>query len=152
MSDHISNVDFIEVMQECFQRDQSVVFTPSGVSMLPMLGAEDDYVTLSPKPNRLKKYDVALYVRPKTQQLVLHRMIGFTKAGDYIFSGDNQYYYEYGIGEEDVLALMTAFRHNGKDILPNDLAYRRYIRRMMLKKRFHMLLRKGYRRIFKNRK
>ena len=152
MNERISYSDFIEVMQECFRLGQNITFTPSGVSMLPMLGADDDCVTLSPKPDRLKKYDVALYVRPKTNQLVLHRMVGCTKSGEYIFSGDNQYYYEYGITEDNVLALMVAFHHNGKDIQSDDPSYRRYIRRMMLKKRLRIFAGKVYRAIFKRKK
>lgn len=149
MNDIISSADFVEVMNECFQRGQCLTFTPSGVSMLPMLGGKNDNVTLSPKPERLKKYDVALYIRPKTNQLVLHRMIGFTNSGEYIFSGDNQYYYEYGVGDEKVLALMTAFRHDGKAFSPDDFLYKLYIRRMMLKKRLRIFAGRVYRAVFK---
>ena len=68
--------------------------------MLPMLDGENDTVTFAPKPERLKKYDVAFYQRGETGQLVLHRMIGFSKDGGYIFSGDNQFYYEYGVTDD----------------------------------------------------
>ena len=136
-------------MQESFDRGQELIFTPSGSSMLPMLDGKHDKVTFSEKPDKLKKYDVAFYVRRKTNQLVLHRMIGFTKNGEYIFSGDNQYYYEYGVGDEDVLALMTSFTHNGKQYAVTDFSYRFYIRRMMLKKRLRMFAVKIYHKIKK---
>ena len=136
-------------MQESFDRGQELIFTPSGSSMLPMLDGKHDKVTFSEKPDKLKKYDVAFYVRRKTNQLVLHRMIGFTKNGEYIFSGDNQYYYEYGVGDEDVLALMTSFTHNGKQYAVTDFSYRFYIRRMMLKKRLRMFAVKMYHKIKK---
>ncbi|MEE3491372.1 S24/S26 family peptidase [Ruminococcus sp.] len=149
MSEFISSADFLAVMQESFERGQELIFTPSGSSMLPMLDGKNDKVTFSKKPDQLKKYDVAFYVRRKTNQLVLHRMVGFTKDGAYIFSGDNQYYYEYGVGDDDVLALMTSFTHNGKTYRTSDLSYRFYIRRMMLKKRLRRFASMIYHKIFK---
>lgn len=149
MNEYISPEDFVAVMRESFDRGQALTFTPSGNSMLPMLDGKNDKVTFSQKPDKLKKYDVAFYVRRKTNQLVLHRMIGFTKDGAYIFSGDNQYYYEYGVGDDDVLALMTSFTHNGKDYQVSDFSYRFYIRRMMLKKRLRMVASKVYHKLFK---
>ena len=149
MSEIISAGEFVAVMQESLDRGQEFIFTPSGNSMLPMLDGKHDKVTFSQKPDQLKKYDVAFYVRRRTDQLVLHRMIGFTKSGEYIFCGDNQYSYEYGVGDDDVLALMTAFTHNGKTYSVNDLSYRFYIRRMMLKKRLRRFAGRVYRKLFK---
>lgn len=139
MSERISSADFVAIMEEAFARGQELTFTPTGTSMLPMLNGLDDTVTFSPKPERLKKYDVAFYRRQKQDQLVLHRMVGFDKSGGYIFSGDGQYYYEYGISDDDILALMTSFTHKGKKYSVTDFSYKLYIRRMMLKKRFRML-------------
>ncbi|MBQ9248256.1 MAG: S24/S26 family peptidase [Ruminococcus sp.] len=149
MADKISFDDFVAVMQECFSRGQELTFTPTGTSMLPMLDGKNDTVTFSPPPDRLKKYDVAFYRRSRTGQLVLHRLVGFDKNGGYIFSGDNQYYYEYGVGVDDVLAVVTAFTHDGKTCLPTDFRYRFYIRRMMLKKRLRMCASKVYHFLFK---
>ena len=149
MSEVISPTEFVAVMQESLDRGQEFIFTPSGSSMRPMLDGKHDKVTFSRKSDRLKKYDVAFYVRRCTGQLVLHRMIGFTKGGEYIFCGDNQYDYEYGVGDDDVLALMTAFTHNGKTYSVNDLSYRFYIRRMMLKKRLRRFASKVYHKIMK---
>lgn len=149
MSERIPSDEFVAILQESFARGQELIFTPTGTSMLPMLDGVRDTVTFSPKPERLRKYDVAFYRRPKTGQPVLHRMVGFDKDGGYIFSGDSQYYYERGIGDEDILALMTAFTHNGRAHTVSDLSYRLYIRRMMFKKRLRIFLSKVYRKIFK---
>ncbi len=124
-------------MQEAFSRGQELTFTPTGKSMLPMLDGVNDTVTFSPKPDKLRKYDVAFYQRD-SGQLVLHRMVGFDKNGGYIFSGDGQYYYEYGIRDDNILALMTSFTHNGKNRDINEFFYRFYIRRMMIKKRLRI--------------
>lgn len=148
MNEFIAPEVFVEVMNESFERGQMVTFTPSGSSMLPMLDGKNDTVTFSPKPDRLKKYDVAFYQRRKTGQLVLHRMIGFTKDGGYIFCGDNQYSYEYGIGDSDILALMTSFTHRGKTHDVHDVSYRFYIIKMMFKKRLFVFVHKIYSMIF----
>ena len=149
MSEQLSTNAFIAMMQDSFDRGQNISFVPSGSSMLPMLDGKSDKVTFSEKPDRLKKYDVAFYLRPQSGQPVLHRMIGFTRDGGYIFSGDNQYFYEYGIEDDNVLALMTAFTHKGREYLVTDFRYRFYIRRMMLKKRARILLSKVYHRVWK---
>lgn len=149
MSELLTNHDFVELMKESFSRGQLVTFTPSGRSMLPMLNGRDDKVTFSPKPERLRRYDVAFYLRPKSGQLVLHRMVGFDKDGGYVFSGDGQYYYEYGVTDDDVLALMTAFTHRGKERRVTDPRYRAYIRLMMLKKYLRIFLGRVYHRIFR---
>ena len=148
MSEIIAPADFIAVMQESFSRGQLITFTPSGSSMLPMLDGKNDKVTFSPKPKRLQKYDVAFYIRRRTGQLVLHRMIGFTKDGGYIFCGDNQYDYEYGVGDDDILALMTSFTHNGKERKVNDFSYRFYVHRLMLKKRLRRFAGRVYHKLF----
>ena len=87
MSDRISNQEFLAVMEEAFKRGQKIKFTPSGTSMLPMLDGKNDTVTFAPKPDKLKKYDVAFYRRKKSGQLVLHRVVRVCTDGSYVFSG-----------------------------------------------------------------
>lgn len=150
MSERISNEDFLAVMNEAFRRGQKIRFTPSGRSMLPMLDGVNDTVTFAPPPEKLKKYDVAFYRRRTTGQLVLHRVVKVCKDDCYVFSGDSQYYDERGIAQEDILALMVAFTHKGKEHTPGDFSYRLYIRRMMVKKRLRMLAVRVYRKLFKH--
>ena len=143
MSEHISNRDFVELMQEAFSRGQQISFVPTGRSMLPMLDGVEDTVTFEKKPEKLKKYDVVFYCRA-SGQLVLHRLIGFEKNGGYIFCGDGQYHYEYGITDDDVLALMVAYTHKGKERSIDTVSYRLYICCMMLKKHIFRLMIKVY--------
>ena len=145
MSEHIDSAEFVAVMEECFDRGQDVELLPTGTSMLPMLDGQTDKVTLSAPINRLRKYDVAFYIRRRTGQVVLHRVIGFDRDGGYIFSGDSQYYYEFDVTDDDILALMTGFTHKGRRYETTDFSYRLYIRRMMLKKRLRMIVSKIYR-------
>lgn len=143
MSEHITDLEFLDVMIESFSRGQKIRFIPSGNSMQPMLNGVTDKVTFAPKPERLKKYDVAFYHR-ENGQLVMHRVVGFDKDGSYIFSGDGQYSYEHHVKDENILALMVAFTHNGFEHSVDEFSYRMYIRRMMLKKRLRILAEKIY--------
>lgn len=147
MSELISNEEFLDVLRVVFEHGQQFKFAPSGRSMLPMLDGKEDTVTLAAKPDKLKKYDVVFYLRPRTGQMVLHRLVRFAKDGTYVFSGDGQYYYEHGVRDEDIRAIMVSFTHKGKKHSVDDLSYRLYIRRMMLRKRLHMAVDK-LRRLF----
>ena len=149
MNNIIPPDEFVAVLQDTFARGQELTFTPTGVSMLPMLDGKNDKVTFSPKPDRLKKYDVAFYRRPENGQLVLHRMVGFTRDGGYIFSGDHQNYYEYGITDDDVLALMSSFTHKGQERSVKGFRYFIYCRLMLLKKNAIIFTRRIYHALFK---
>lgn len=142
MTEHISNAEFTAVLEDTFGRGQELIFTPSGRSMLPMLDGKTDKVTFSPKPARdkIKRFDVLFYVRPKTKQLVLHRLVGFDKDGGYVFSGDGQYYFERGIKYDDVIAIMSSFTHKGRQRSVSELSYKLYIRAMMFRKLLRMAI------------
>ena len=64
------------------------------------------------------------------------------------FCGDNQYDYEYGVGDDDILALMTSFTHNGKERKVTDFSYRFYVHRLMLKKRLRRFAGRVYHKLF----
>ena len=55
--------DLMPLIRERLDAGQRVKFSPRGVSMLPMLRQGIDTVTLSPLPEKLKKYDLPLYRR-----------------------------------------------------------------------------------------
>ena len=143
MSERLSNKEFLGILKETFKRGQELRFTPTGRSMLPMLDGVNDTFTFAPVNGRLKKYDVPFYQRDNGQ-LVLHRVVGFDKDGGYVMSGDGQYYFEHGITDDNILAIMVSFTHKGKTHSVTDLSYRLYIRRMMFMKLLKMFARKVY--------
>ena len=49
--------ELVPVITERLRAGQSVCFSPKGISMLPMLRQGIDTVTLSPLPEKIKKYD-----------------------------------------------------------------------------------------------
>lgn len=113
------------LIREQLAAGKNVRFAPRGVSMLPMLRQGRDKVILSPVTGRLKKYDLPLYQRDNGQY-VLHRIV---KVGDtYTCIGDNQYELERGIRQDQIIAVVTAFTRDDREIPVTDLGYRIYCR------------------------
>lgn len=98
-----------------------------GVSMLPMLKTRRDTIVVSPKTERLKRLDVALYKRGDAY--VLHRVLAQIEGG-YIIRGDNCYSDEY-IPEQDVFGVLTEFFRKNKHYLCTDEKYIRYAERRL---------------------
>ena len=112
-------------IQEILAQGRKVRFMPNGTSMLPMLRQGKDSVTLSPVPERLRKYDLPLY-RRDNGQFVIHRIV---KAGEtYTCVGDNQFALERGLRRDQMIALVTAFSRGEKEIPVTALSYRIYCR------------------------
>ena len=121
----VSAETLIPLMQEQLACNQSVRFTPTGTSMLPMLRHGVDTVVLSPVPERLKKYDLPLY-RRDSGQYVLHRVIA--AGSTYTCMGDNQFVPEPGLRQDQMIGLVTAFTRGGKEYSVHHPGYRLYCR------------------------
>ncbi|HBL41220.1 MAG TPA: hypothetical protein DDY98_06485 [Ruminococcaceae bacterium] len=111
-------------IEQVLLRDGFVVYKVKGVSMNPMLYQDRDVITVRKKQARLKKYDVALYRVPRTDNLVLHRVIRVTPDG-YIIRGDNCITDEV-IPEDDVYGVLTDFVRNKKSYTVRNIRYRIY--------------------------
>lgn len=117
--------DMAPLIYERLAAGQSVSLSPRGVSMLPMLRQGIDTVTLSPLPEKLKKYDLPLYQRDDGKY-VLHRIV---KTGEsYSCIGDNQFVYENGLRHEQMIALVTAFSRGERDHSVDEFSYKLYCR------------------------
>lgn len=115
----------VPLFQERLEAGQQVRFSPMGTSMLPMLREGRDSVVLSPAPARLRKYDLPLY-RRDSGAYVLHRVAAVGE--DYTCIGDNQFVYEPGVRQEQIIAVVTGFRRNGRDHTVTEPGYRLYCR------------------------
>lgn len=113
------------LMKEALDAGKSVSFSPMGISMLPMLRQGIDTVTLSPLPDRLRKYDLPLY-RRDNGKYVLHRIIDVGET--YTCIGDNQFVLEPGLRHDQMIAVVTAFSRGGKSIPVTNPGYRLYCR------------------------
>ena len=115
--------DLMPLIREALSAGQSVRFFPRGTSMLPMLRQDVDSVVLSPVPDRLKKYDLAFYQRDNGKY-ILHRVIG---AGEtYTCMGDNQTIPEYGLRQEQMIAVVSGFYRRQRFVSVDAFGYRLY--------------------------
>jgi hypothetical protein len=113
------------IIREQLEGGNSVTFSPRGVSMLPMLHQGRDTVTLSPIEGKLKKYDLPLYKRDNGKY-VLHRIVSVKDGITCV--GDNQFAFERGLREDQMIAVVTSFNRNGKEISTNSTGYKLYCR------------------------
>ena len=117
--------ELMPLMKECLSAGKSFRFSPRGVSMLPLLREGKDSVLLSPLPEKLRKYDVPLY-RRDDGKYVLHRIVA---AGEtYTCIGDNQFVYEPGLRQDQMIAVMTGFYRGEKFHSVDEAGYKLYCR------------------------
>lgn len=111
--------------EEYLERNGTMTYSNVGVSMMPLLRQGRDLFTVRKKgPERCKKYDVVLYRRPP-DQYVLHRVIQ-VREKDYVILGDNCINKEYGITDDDIIGVMTAFVRGGRTHSTAEPGYRLY--------------------------
>lgn len=113
------------IIREHIARGKSVRISPKGVSMLPMIRQGKDTVTLSPIPEKMKKYDLPLYQR-EDGKYVLHRIVAVENG--YTLIGDNQFVYEKGIKHTQMIAVVTSFTRGKKEYSVTNVFYKMYCR------------------------
>ena len=97
-----------------------ISFVPKGNSMWPIIKNRGQSVVIKLKEGRLKKYDVAFYLR-KDGAFVLHRVVELKDNG-YIMCGDSQFALE-PVLEDQVFGVMMGFYHGKKYIESTDVKY-----------------------------
>ncbi len=105
-----------------------VTFSPKGASMLPMLRAYGDEVTLVKPPSVIKTGSVALFVYRQsdgTERYILHRLVR-KKHGSLIFCGDNRFEHDAPIAPKDVVGVVTGCKSRGKTVNLRGAFYRVY--------------------------
>lgn len=119
--------DIIDIIIEKLESGGTVIFTPNGTSMLPMLRDGQDAVVLRKKTSkRLQLFDVVLYKRDNGTY-VLHRVVDFGCDDTYVMCGDNQFNVERGIRDDQIIAILTEFYRKGKVYSVNSLRYYLYV-------------------------
>lgn len=117
--------EMMPLIEEHLSRGKSVRITPKGISMLPMLREKSDSVVLSPKPEKIKKYDLPLYKRDD-DKYILHRVV--SKKEPFCCVGDNQFEIEFGVRYDQIIAVVTSFNRGDKEYSVNDFSYKFYCR------------------------
>ncbi len=98
---------------ELLQISEEVHVLTSGISMRPMLREHKDIAVIERVNRKLQRNDVPLYRRAGCDKLVLHRILKVTDNG-YVIRGDNLFYKEYDVTDEDIVGVLKAFYREGK--------------------------------------
>ncbi len=117
----------LPVMEETLRSGGTVKLPVTGTSMLPLLVAGRDTVTLSPIGERLSVFDIPLY-RRDDGAFVLHRIIEVCEDNTYTMCGDNQWAPERGIRDGQLIGVVTQITRDGKTFSVTDKKYQRYVR------------------------
>ena len=116
--------------EDYLDRFGTLTYTNVGTSMMPLLRQGKDLFILKKRgPERLEVGDVVLYRRPP-DKYVLHRIVE-VRPEDYVILGDNCAAREYGIRDEDILAVMTGYVRDGVEHSVTEKAYRDYTARIL---------------------
>ncbi len=111
--------------KEYIEKNGSLTYTNVGVSMMPLLRqGKDMFIVSKRNGQRCNVGDVVLYRRPP-DKYVLHRVIE-VRENDYVILGDNCVKKEYGIKDEDIIAVMTGYVRNGREHNVLEKGYRLY--------------------------
>ena len=142
-----------ESFEEILNKQGTLVFTPKGNSMHPLLTNGENPVVLEKFNGRLKKGDIPFYKRTNGQY-VLHRIIR-VKKDSYDCCGDNQSAIETDVRDQMILAKMVGF-YQGETYVSLDEAWvKRYAKRRMASRPFRRvfaLVKLGFQRLFKKSK
>lgn len=116
---------FLPLILESVHAGWEVTFTVTGNSMFPLLRDREDAVILA-SCGHVRRGDVVLY-RRRDGHLVLHRVMKRDKQG-FAAAGDAQTEWEYGLQEEQIVAVAVGFIRCGRYISRADVGYRLYWR------------------------
>ncbi len=131
-------------IEQAIAKEGKFVSTTSGISMKPLFADRRDTIIVLPKNGRLKKYDVPLYRRGG--EYVLHRIVRVL-PDSYVICGDNCENYEYGIRDEDIIGVLSAFYRKDKYCTVNNMFYRAYAVYIVNSFPVRMLYRKARRKL-----
>ena len=122
--------------KENLNKNNVIAFVPRGNSMWPTLKNKGQSVVVEAKRERLKKFDVALYVRGQNY-FVLHRVMDVLDDG-YLMCGDSQFTLE-KVTEDQVFGIMSGFYRGKKYVDCKDEKYKKQVERLYKKKTLRKL-------------
>lgn len=125
MNKTVQTADLYPIIEEKLSFGGSVELTPKGKSMLPLINPKIDKVIITPKTQRVKKYDIVLY-RRDDGSFVIHRVIKVKGDGSYVLCGDAQYDKEHGITDKNIIGQVKQLKRNGTVLSLTGIKYRLY--------------------------
>lgn len=97
-----------------------------GFSMMPLIRQNRDTIIVKKLEEKPKENDVLLY-KNKSGKYVLHRVIKVLENG-YIIRGDNNFFNEYDIKDENIIGILEGFYRDDKFIdCSNNKLYKIYV-------------------------
>ena len=111
-SKSLTSEELVALLSGVLDQGAAVPLVVTGSSMAPFLADGRDTVYLSKISRPVRRGDMVLY-RRISGELVLHRVCRLDQNG-FTMVGDAQLIPEPGIGPEQLLAVVTAVRRNGK--------------------------------------
>lgn len=119
--------------QEQLEKNNQIAIVPKGNSMWPTLKHQGQSVIIGAKKQRLREFDVALYVRGQND-FVLHRVIKVLPDG-YLMCGDSQFVLE-KVFEDQIFGLMLGFYRGKKYVDCQDEKYIKKIKKWYKKVKY----------------
>ena len=119
----------IKSFEEILEEKGTLCYTSVGTSMLPLIREGKDIIVIRKRTGeRLRKYDVAFFVRPGITgrgRYVLHRVLRVNPDGSYWIAGDNCTGGE-TVREENVIGVLSKVVRDGRTITDGNW-YRLYV-------------------------
>lgn len=89
-------------------------FQAKGFSMAPFI-RDGDILTVSPLSKKIEIGEVVPYVKPGFDKLIVHRVVG-KKGQSFSIKGDNCFYFDGKIPQENLLGWVSRVERGDKDI------------------------------------
>ena len=122
----IDTATYLTVLRELVEDGNSVSLIVSGRSMSPFLEHERDTVYFEAPKRNLRKGDIVFYQR-RNGQYVMHRIYK-VKGDDYYIVGDAQRVLEGPVQRDQIFAIVTQIKRNGRMLTPSNLTWKFYER------------------------
>jgi len=111
----LSGPALIELMTAVLEKGSSFRFLAKGFSMTPFI-KDGDVVTISPFQSRKASMgEVVAFIKPQTQNLAVHRIIGKSKAR-FLLQGDNVPEADGLVPEEQLLGYVEKVERQGRSV------------------------------------
>ena len=122
--------EIVNSIEDVLNNCGTVTYKVFGKSMEPMISPNRDIVTIQRKTNNVELHENDVVLYRQKGKLILHRIVEVVPGGEYIILGDNCSRKEYGIYEDDIIGVLTSFKHNGIHYDIKDSKYTDYVNRL----------------------
>jgi len=110
----MSSAGYAKLMAAALAKGALFRFTAPGFSMSPFI-RDGAVLTIAPAPVRIRLGEVVAFVRPTCGKLVLHRVVGISRAG-YLIKGDNAPEPDACVMRASIIGRVIRVEHGGKRI------------------------------------